>query len=205
GMSIAAVVAGIAAWTLKPARLGTVKRFTLTLPDDQRFTRLGQRVIAISPDGERIVYGANGELFLRSMAAMVAKPVPGSVNTAPTAPAFSPDGQWIAFNSGLALKKIALTGGTPVTICSWPGNPAGLSWDRDHLVFGVLGKGILRVSESGGEPEVIVAAKPNETMEDPQLLNDGKDILFTVTTETGVDRWDKAQLSVQALKLSTRK
>ena len=206
GMLVAAAVAGMAAWMLKPARPGTVKRFALTLPEEQLFSRPGSRVIALSPDGERLVYTANGQLFLRSMAEMEARPIlGGSTGLAPTAPVFSPDGQWVAFNSQFALKKIAITGGTPVTLCNWPGNPAGASWDGDHLVFSVLGKGIFRVSENGGEPELIVAAKPNETMEDPQLLNGGRDVLFSVTTESGADRWDKGQVVVQSLKSSQRK
>src|SRR5262249_13189685 len=41
--------------------------------------------------------------------------------------------------------------------------------------------------------------------EDPQLINDGKDVLFTVTTETGADRWDKAQVVVQSLRSGQRK
>jgi eukaryotic-like serine/threonine-protein kinase len=206
GMLVVAAVAGMAAWILKPARPGTVKRFALTLPEDQAFTRQGSRIIALSPDGERLVYTANGQMFLRSMSEMEARPISGGNNAAPAVPVFSPDGQWVAFQSQFALKKIAISGGTPVTLCDWSGNPGGASWDGDHLVFGVLGKGILRVSENGGEPETIVAAKPNETMSDPQLLNGGRDILFSVTTETaGVDRWDRAQVVVQSLKSGKRK
>ena len=51
-----------------------------------------------------------------------------------------------------AIKKIAVSGGTAVTIC--PADPlSGMGWDADGIVFGQSSKGIMRVSSNGGPPE----------------------------------------------------
>src|SRR5262249_51065731 len=63
----------------------------------------------------------------------------------------------------------------------------------------------LRVSADGGEPEVIAAAKPGEILASPQLINDGKALLFTLASDSGPDRWDKAQVVLQSLDSGKRK
>ena len=52
--------------------------------------------MAISPDGTRIVYVANYQLYLRSMDQLEAVPIRGT-NESPTEPFFSPDGQWVGY------------------------------------------------------------------------------------------------------------
>src|SRR5262249_3825126 len=62
----AAVAAGIA-WRLKPNPPASITRFSFVLPQGQDITRPGRPLIAISSDGENIVYAANRQLYLRSM------------------------------------------------------------------------------------------------------------------------------------------
>ena len=75
--------------------------------------------VSISPDGRHIVFVANPsghrQLFLRSMGEADARPIDGT-DDARTA-FFSSDGEWIAFGTGRALQKVAVSGGSPVTIC----------------------------------------------------------------------------------------
>ena len=95
----------------------------------------------------RVHVAGGGQLYLRSMADMNARPIPGT-NLDVMSPIFSPDGQWIVFFSfqDSTLKKIAVTGGAPLTICK-SDPPFGLTWERDWIVFADQGtKGILRVS-----------------------------------------------------------
>src|SRR5262249_16343381 len=60
---------------------------------------------------------------------------------------------------------------------------------------------------NGGTPEMLVEVKGNplKLADSPQILNGGRDLLFTLTTETSVDRWDKAQIVVQSLSSGQRK
>ena len=204
----AVTVAGAAALVerLRPTPPATVVRFPFVVPDDQTFNYAAQgRSIAISPDGTRVVYLANRQLYVRALADMEARPIPGTQLNVEY-PFFSPDGQWIGFRSvtEAALKKIAVTGGASVTLCK-ADSMEGATWDGDAIVFAQNGKGILRVSANGGEPEVIARTNASEAVYGPQLLDGGKAVLFTVTTESGPERWDKGQIIVQSLGASDRK
>jgi serine/threonine-protein kinase len=193
-------------WSMRPSTVPSIVRFPIALPERQQFANRSQ-VLAVSADGSQIVYVAGGgQLYLRSMADMNARPIPGT-NLDVMSPIFSPDGQWIVFFSfqDSTLKKIAVTGGAPLTICK-SDPPFGLTWERDWIVFADQGtKGILRVSSNGGEPEVLAAVQAGEVFAAPQMLNDGSDLLFTVATGQGNDRWDRAQIVVQSVGSSKRK
>jgi Tol biopolymer transport system component len=201
---LAVALTGIAAWSLKPpVQPPTVTRFPIVLPDDQRYG--GQR-IAVSPDGNALAYvttGVGGGLRLRSMAQMDARSITDGVSSLLF---FSPDGQWIAYwsASDQALKKVAITGGAAVTICKAT-VPFGVAWEGDRILFGQAGKGILRVSADGGEPEVLVPVKLPEIADTPQLLDGGKAVLFTLASGRDRDRWDKAQIVVQILQSGERR
>jgi hypothetical protein len=164
-------------------------------------------ILAISPDGTRLVYAANRQLYLRSMAEMDTRPIPGT-NLDVFSPFFSPDGQWIGFFSGQdqTLKKIAVTGGAALTLCKLDAGPAfgGATWDRGQIVFTAPGKGIMRVSADGGVPEILAAVDASSTAFGPQLIDEGRAVLFTVTHEAGVDRWDKAEIVVQPVGSTER-
>src|SRR5204862_6458467 len=118
---VASALIGAAAWMLRPPTPSSpVTRFAFTLGEGQQFTVVNNQSLAVSPDGTRLVYVANNQLYLRSMSDLEARPIPGTQQTAtPFAPVFSPDGQSIAFFSNVdrAVKKIAVSGGAAVTIC----------------------------------------------------------------------------------------
>ncbi len=101
-----------------PPAAAVVTRFPIVLPDEQAATRQNLGVVALSPDGARMVYAANRQLYLRSMGEVEAKPIPGT-NLDAASPFFSPDGQWVGFfsNGDSLLRKIAIGGGSPVTLC----------------------------------------------------------------------------------------
>jgi len=76
--------------------------------------------IAISPDGRTIVYAAgtqqSSQLYVRRLNELQATRLPG-INRARN-PFFSPDGNWIGFFEGPTLKKVAVNGGSAITICN---------------------------------------------------------------------------------------
>ena len=208
---VASAIAGAAAWTLKPTPPLTVSRFALMLGEGQQIAVVNNQTLAVSPDGTRLVYVANSQLYLRSMSDLEARPIPGTQGTpgtSPFAPVFSPDGQSIAFYSQVdrAVKKVAASGGAAVTIC--PVDIAGsfgrMNWDASGIVFGQV-KGIMRVSANGGQPEVLVSVKDGEVMYGPQVLPGGEWLLFTLATSATADGWDKAQIVVQSLTSSERR
>jgi eukaryotic-like serine/threonine-protein kinase len=185
---LTAIIAGVAVWMLKPVpppEPHQITRFSYELSKDQQFGNLTERAIAVSPDGRQFVYGNSAGLYLRSMDDLDAKLIPGTAGEEQR-PFFSPDGKWIGFYSSTdrKLKKIARSGGAPVTLAE--ADPYGsFSWGTDDtILYGQRPPkaGIFRVSANGGTPEQIVKPAENEEIIHPQLLPDGKSVMFTRVT-----------------------
>jgi serine/threonine protein kinase len=200
-VAAAIVVAGVVGWFLKPApppEPRPVTRFEYTLPKDQGLDII-QRV-TISKDGTKIAYSANGQLYLKNTKELTSKLIPIADDN-PGNPFFSPDGQWIGYwsLSDGQLKKIEITSGAPQKICDG-GFIHGASWGEDGMIVFAYGNtGIMQVSANGGIPKVIVKAGEMEPLSFPQMLPNGKSILFTALTENG------PQVTVQSLESEKRK
>ena len=207
--ALAAGMVGIVAWRFNPfTNPGAITRFSMMLAEDERFTNAGRQMVAMAPDGTRMTYVANGQLYLRSMSDADAKPISGmrAERGGVLNPVFSPDGRSIAFWSAAddTIKRIPIDGGRPVTICS-ADRPYGVSWDAAGILFGQGPAGILRVNASGGKPEKVVKVAVGEIADGPQMLPDGEHVLFTVATGTSADRWDRAKVVVESIKSAERK
>lgn len=182
-----------------------VLRFGLTLPAEQQLT-ISRRAVALSPDGTRVAYSANGGLFLRRLSEFESRGVPGT--DAGVTPTFSPDGQSLAFYADSAIKRVSIDGGAPTTLCSVSVAPTSISWTNGHVLFSDGGTIIKRVSENGGSPEVLVdVTGAREFAFTPQLLPDGDSLLFTLVAQSSAlrDRWDAAHVVVQSLRTGVRK
>jgi Tol biopolymer transport system component len=189
---VAGITAGVM-WVLRrePVRRAVTARLTLPLGDGQQWNAGSPHQIAISPDGSQIVYAANGRLYLRPLASAEARPIPGTdEELGQGEPTFSPDGLSVAFHafSDNTIKRIALSGGTAVTVASAgaSGFVSGMSWGADGLVIGldyvenrVGDPAILRVPPSGGPPEVLMRVREGEIVRHPQVVSNGRVLLFT--------------------------
>jgi Tol biopolymer transport system component len=198
-----ALLGGFAAWDFWPtAEPRAVSRFDHVVPEGQQFRGVLRNVIALSPDGRQFAYNTTGGLYLRRFGELEARVIPGT-EAGLNSPFFSPDGQTIGYFQEGSLKRIAVSGGTPVVIAPAE-NPFGVSWASDNAVFFGQSKGVMRVSANGGTPDLVVQAREGEQLAEPQLLPDGDSVLFTATTETGEGRWDRAQVVVQSLRTGER-
>ena len=111
--------------------------------------------MVISPDGRRIVFtgrapGGGNQLFTRMMDQVEAVPIPGTLGAAGAAgatldPFFSPDGEWVGFFADGKLKKVAVNGGTVVTLGSTL-LPFGASWGDDGNIVDRHIQGIAALS-----------------------------------------------------------
>jgi eukaryotic-like serine/threonine-protein kinase len=198
-----ATIGNFATWNLKRTAPSKVVRFPVEIG---QYYQAGRSAVAISPDGTRLVYAAINGLFMRAMNDTELRPIPGSSNLQPSHPFFSPDGQWVGFYStqDSTFKKIAVTGGAALTICKTEASSAA-SWTGDQIVFSNPSKGIMRVSSDGGEPEVLVSLKPPEAGAMPQILDNGRLLLFTLFSEARTGTEDKGQIVVQSLGTGERK
>ncbi len=205
------IVAGVAVWKLKPPEPRRVMRFTCELPEGQQFSQdiRGGLSLAVSPDGDQFVYGTTEGLYLRSVDALEARLIAGTDKNS-VGPVFSPDGKWIGYwsSSDHKLKKIAISGGAPVVLCDTGAMLVfGANWDSDDsIVYSDVQSGIMRISAGGGTPESLVKGTVTTLKEGlpamPQMLPDGKTLLFTLMFDLNSANW---QTAVQSLKSGERK
>ena len=186
----------LAVWTLLGSgtqRSPSPTRFTLTLPDSDRLPAGFARgaLLALSPDGQALVYGASRDgmfqLFHRPLDQFEATPMPGTETGG--RPFFSHDGQWVGFYAGGALLKVALAGGPAQTLTALPSRSRGADWGADDMiVFGLAGPGgpLMRIPAAGGDPTVLFTPEDRRASGYPQVLPGGDAVLFTVT-EVGLD------------------
>ena len=187
--SIVAVVVTLALAALafihfreKPPDLPEPVRFQIPAPEKSSFT-VGA---CVSPDGRRIAFPATGQdgrtvLWVHSLDSLESRPLAGTEGNAGQV-FWSPDSRFIGFVVSDKLKKVAASGGPPQTVCDLPASWRGGGWSRDGvIVFGVMGKGLMRVSEAGG------AASPLTTLDssrqemfhaNPSFLPDGRHFVY---------------------------
>jgi serine/threonine-protein kinase len=144
--------------------------------------------LAIGPSGRNLVFRNGGMLHLRALDDFIPRPLAGTEGA--SMPAFSPDGNWVAFHQNGHLRKVALAGGSVVEIASADVGP-GMTWSEDEQIyFSSLGGngGIWRVPVTGGAPQPVTTVADSAAEHAhawPQLLPGGKDLLFTVLGPSG--------------------
>jgi Tol biopolymer transport system component/predicted Ser/Thr protein kinase len=153
----------------------------LVEPENTTFHLIGDDAapIALSPDGERAVFGAGGKLWVESLRTGAAVPLAGT--EAGTFPFWSPDSRSIGFFSEGKLKSMDATGGPPQTICSAPNSRGGAWSSSGVIVFAPdVRSGLLRVPASGGVPAPLtnVDLKLHTTHRWPHFLPDGQHVLY---------------------------
>jgi len=191
-------------------------RFAYLLPEGMDFTGASRHVLAISPDGTRFTFVAGKQLYLHALDQFDAQPIRGT-DEDPMEPVFSPDGQWLAYfalakNTTTStpewlIRKVAVSGGAPITLGQLPAAPYGATWINGAIVFAINTPdtaAIQSVPESGGAVQTLLAADPKtEQVAQPQLLSDGKHVIFVSSRrgETG----GEGQIVVQSLRGQDRR
>jgi Tol biopolymer transport system component len=146
----------------------------------------------LSPDGSMLAFSASGEdgivrLYLRHLDSGEAVMLSGTDDAA--YPFWSPDSKFIAFFSmaDAKLRKMAVSGGPPVTLCP-ADNGKGGSWNEDGVIIfaPTADTGIHRVASIGGEPEPVTSFnKGDNSHRHPRFLPNGRDFLFTARRDEG--------------------
>jgi serine/threonine-protein kinase len=162
GTAVAAGMVAVALW-LWPQATPELSRFAINLPADQPLSANHDgSSIAFSPDGRRFVYtGPDRVLYVREIGQLDARPLPGTENA--RAPFFSPDGEWVAFESDADLRKVALGGGPPLRITGVGSDFRGGAWTPDDEI-------IMSPTTTAGET----------SHRWPHALPTGKSVVFTI-------------------------
>jgi Tol biopolymer transport system component len=205
-LALVAAMAAVAALVLllgpRGAAPSPVARVTIEAPAGTSFPDPAPGpLLTFSPDGRRMAMiamgGGNNRLYLRDLDSWDARAL---ANTEGAENAFfSPDGRWIAFSTGRALKKIPAEGGPAVTIAER--TFGGGAWLRDDTIIypPAYTMGLWRMPASGGLGEMLTtpdAGKGELGHWWPEALPSQKHILFTIFS-TPVERSRIGLLSLE--------
>jgi len=158
-----------------------VVRFNIKPPTTIQF----QDAPRISPDGRILAYAATdstgaSRVWLRAMAATTTIPLAGTEGITQR-PFWSPDSRYLGFFADGKLKKIAVSGGPPITLCDAASGADG-SWSRSGVILydGAANDPIMRVSAGGGVPAPAVSSDTtkHEAVGWPWFLPDGQHFLY---------------------------
>jgi Tol biopolymer transport system component len=148
--------------------------------------------IAISPDGQKVVFAASSkgrpQLWLRSLDSPTARPLRGTEGA--IYPFWSPDSRSIGFFANERLNRIDADGGGLKALTGAPVG-AGGAWSRDGvIIFPIVPDAPLyRVSENGGPPALVPGSgdlrdQPGQRF--PQFLPDGRHFVYYTAESRGV-------------------
>ena len=142
------------------------RRWSLTLPERAPVALTGpgplgiwQSALALSPAGDLLAYaspqGGTTMLALRPLDSDSAVVLPGTEGA--YHPFFSPDGRWIGYFAGDELRKVQVTGGSPVTVTTVD-RPVGAVWPAEDRILLFQQDGFLMrwVSPEGGRDSTIL-------------------------------------------------
>jgi Tol biopolymer transport system component len=168
---------GAAMYLRTPPANPDVVRATIDLPSGGYVFSV-DHFLAISPDGRRVAFAAQGpdgrrQLWLRPFNGVAAQPLAGTEGA--TDPFWSPDSRFIAFFAGGKLKKMDAAGG-PVSVLCDAANAAGGTWNRDDVIVFSDFSTLYRVAASGGTPVLIAGpgpGDPDSLYQFPFFLPDG--------------------------------
>ena len=189
------LVTGIAMWMATRPEPARTTRLVLENPTDAPLElETNHPDIAIAPDGSHIVFWTREEgqnrIYVRPLDAYAAVAL-GVLGTAPRGAFVSADSAWVGFFTDSTLNKVALSGGATIEISSVRGRLRGASWyDDNTIVFATSDRteGLLRVSASGGEPEILTRPDLDNGESNhvwPHFLPGGTHVLFTIDRESG--------------------
>jgi len=201
-LGLVGVVALWAPWR-RAAGLGPV-RISVDVGADTSLLP-GSQSLALSPDGTMIAFtgvatSGGTHLFTRRLNQLQATTISGADGA--TMPFFSPEGQWIGFFAGGKLKKVAVAGGAPITLCDAPLGGGG-SWGDDGMIVfqpaATAGTPLQRVSAAGGTPTALLSMQDGERRQRwPQILPGTRAVIFTSLSDNS-GSWETATIEVQKL------
>jgi len=178
GLALALVGIGLAAWALRHSTPASPAiPLVLELPGGAP----DLLHLAVSRDGTRFAFGADGGVALRDAGQRDYHLIPGSENG--ESPAFSWDGEWIAFTIRGHLRKASVHGGAAVPMIADDSVSAGMvDWGpKGDLVFEARG-GLYLLPAGSNVP------KPMRNVlsaQGPRFTPDGRGVLFFSTHDGG--------------------
>jgi eukaryotic-like serine/threonine-protein kinase len=200
---LGAIVATVIMWRIKQAPPMPLSRFPISLPRHQALDEYTP-MMAVSPDGKRLVYASSGRLFLRELDQVESTEL--GVNENAGWLFFSADSQWIGFGSGGKLKKLSVNGGGSKPLC-YANEFFGGSWGPDGTIYfsPAFTSGLWKISANGvGLKQLTTPDKEKGELGHawPSGLPGGEAVLFTIW-KTAINDACVAVLSLKTGKVRT--
>jgi eukaryotic-like serine/threonine-protein kinase len=206
GFGAAAAAAGVTWFLLRAPELPRqpTTRATIELPASAPLLSVISVNLAIAPDGGLIVYsggsGDNVALYKRRIDGFEVERIAGTENA--SQPFFSPDGEWLGFWIGGALRKIPVSGGAVLTIGEAP-SPTGATWGPGNtIVFSSGIEGLFKVSADGGRPELLVKPPEGQGYRWPSFVP-GTDVLLFAASRG--ETWNDAEIVAMSVAAGERR
>jgi serine/threonine protein kinase len=172
-------------YSRQPSPQTQVTRLSINLPKGTNTSPINIPLLALSPDGRRLVFTAadtagKRQLWLRPLDSFSSQPLAGTDGA--SWPFWSPDGRYIAFFADHKLKKLDTGTGVVESICQATNAVSG-DWNRDGVILFSDETVLLRVNAAGGNPEVVTeldSAHGETSHIFPSFLPDGKHYLVRI-------------------------
>jgi Tol biopolymer transport system component len=204
-LALAAVVA-LGTWRRERTET-TAPSLSIAIPSGADFG-VSANTLAISPDGRFVAFIVRrmkgNELYVRKLDGFALTLLHRTDEWLLADPAFSHDGQWIAFAQGTQILKVRTTGGGPtLRVADNRSSPRGISWGPDgSIYFATFSGGLFRALPDGSPPRQITI--PDESAGEnnhryPHALGDGRHVLFTVRTGR-ITSFDEARIALLDLR-----
>jgi serine/threonine-protein kinase len=201
---VAAAATALAVWSMtRPVESRADVHASIELGDG--VNAMSDSALAMSSDGRTLAFVGRRktdepwQVYVRRLDEPRTTPIPGTDDALD--PFFSPDGRSVGFFARGKLWIAPLAGGVVTELADAPDSRGGW-WGPDGSIayapIGQRGGVVMSVPASGG------AARPLTTLHDrevtnrwPQVLPDGKGVLYTAHSQTGT--YDSANLVVSSL------
>ena len=183
-----------ALWSRRPsvAQAASVLRFTIPAPQNDRANSLGYSTLAVSQDGQTLVYSGEDEsrrrlFMLRRLDDINPRALSGTEDA--SQPTFSPDGKWVAFVRGNQIFKISIDGGKPQLLSAVPGTFNGMSWSSTGVLIVSGNAAMYAIPENGGETRQL--GKPDRArgeiyQDSPTVVDDFGSILYASSSASSI-------------------
>lgn len=174
-------------------------RFAIDFPDSVQVANGVGIKLALARDGSQLALVGMKEgrkaLYLRRSDDIQARLVTGTDSA--FNPGFSPDGQWLLFQTGTRAMKVRAAGGVPEMLAD---SVISASWGDDGFIVYDGGKALWRISADGGERRRVAApdaSQGHRRYSWPEVLPGSKDALITIWR--GGSSLDSARLGTVSL------
>ncbi len=182
------IAVGLSVTFSRPAVTGApVVRASVPPPANTAFIPNGDRAgpVVISPDGRTLAFtamveGGRRQLWVRPLGADEARILPGTEEA--IFPFWSADSRSLGFFALGILKRVDLTGGTPITICQAAFGRGG-TWNAHDVILFTPNyyTAIHRVAATGGTPVPVttIESSMHTSHRWPSFLPNGEDFLYS--------------------------